>query len=608
MKFLVAAVFLSCWSATQSLEPENDNLEALGQECFGSRARCNETDHVTMVQRGYWAGPYDIGNETITVLGFCAFCNFQNYKTGQLIKIDLDNQCDRNRNQSSMLCSSCNKGYSFAINSYRYECVKCGKTTKGERLYFPLNILILTIFLLFIYLFDFSLVSGALNPLIFFGQMTSTTLSLNIYEAIPTNNLTENLSYAYQTVNSFWKLDLMFFRNNLCLHENMTMVQILSLKYIVALMALSPVLVLVVIAKSLDKISNSIGKGLRCLGLSEVLVIHIINPCKCFGRLPWLQKAVRFNRDNSIQTIVSSCILLSFIKFNIITFYLLTPTNLYDINGTVVDSVLYYEGPLSYPGSKSLWNYAWLAVVFLIAVIIIFPFTLIFLRYDLKEEQSKSSIKCGHILSYLDKFLDKCILTPFQRDLRSSKKLENVCSKIKLWRFSFGMHDCRWYAGWYFVLRSSLFAVSIFSMDYLTQLIIQQILIIIALGITVMVRPYKQMAHNRLDAFVFLLILIINSSVLYQYHLTILSYGARNDVFIVQYCLSFIPTILIIAYFFMKIRRNWRHDKVKDYHLIQSNEDFSSIECLERYLCGNCGRTEDHENNQNMAHIHTVQN
>ena len=595
MKFLVAAVFLSCsfWSVAHCLELENDNLEALGQECFGSRARCNETDHVTMVQRGYWAGPYDIGNETITVLGFCAFCNFQNYKIGHLIKIDLDNQCDENRNQSSMLCSSCKKGYSFAINSYRYECVKCRKTSKGERLYFTLNVLILTVFLLFIYLFDFSLVSGALNPLIFFGQMTSTTLNLNMYEAIPTNNLTESLSYAYQTINSFWKLDLMFSGNNLCLHEDMTIVQILSLKYIIALMALSPVIVLVLIAKSLDKISNSIGKGLRRLGLSEDLVIHIINPCKCFGRFPWIQRAIRFNRDNSIQTIVSSCILLSFIKFNIITFYLLTPTNLYNIKGTVVGKALFYDGSLSYPGSKTLWMYAWLAVVFLIAVIIIFPFTLIFLRYDLKKKQSNPSIKCGHILSYLDKFLDKCILTPFQRDLRSGNKPEDVCSKIKLWRLSFGMHDCRWYAGWYFVLRSSLFAISIFSMDYLSQLIIQQILIIIALGITVMVRPYRQMAHNRLDAFVFLLILIINSSVLFQYHLTILGNGAKNDVFVVQYCLSFIPTILIIAYFFMKIRRNWRIGR--DYHLIQNekNVNFSSTECLERFLCG-C--TEEHEN------------
>lgn len=545
---------------------------SLGQEhsgkfdCYGGRAKCrssgNETDNVTIifVQRGYWVGPYDDEGETVTVLGFCAFCNFQSYSVGELIKIDVDNQCAKNRNQSSMLCSSCNKGYSFAINSNSYSCVKC--KNKKESLYFLLNVLILTVFLLFIYFFDFSLVSGALNPLIFFGQMTSTTLNLNLYDAIPaTANITNHLSYAYQTVNAFWKLDLMYSGNNFCLDESLEMVQVLALKYIVALMALVPVIALVLIAKSLDKISNSIGKGLRYLHLSEGIVITITNPCGCFRRFPWIQRAVRFKRDNSIPTLVASCILLSFIKINIITFYLLTPVNLYNFLGNVIGKVLYYQGTLQlYPGSSEYWRYAWLAIFFLVTVIILFPFTLLLLKYKLNEWENNASTRIGHIMWYLDKFLDKCLLMPFQKDLRSGKKIDGLCSKVRIWRLSFGMHDCRWYAGWYFILRSSLFA-SIFTMDYIEQLIIQQILIALALGLTVTLRPYKRTAHNRLDAFIFLLILIINFTVFYQYHLTVSSeHGTRTGIFVVQYILCFIPTVLIVAYFIIKLRTNWRKD------------------------------------------------
>lgn len=535
-------------------------------DCYGGRAKCkfsgNETDNVTIifVQRGYWVGPYDDGGKTVTVLGFCAFCNFQSYSVGELIKIDVDNQCAKNRNQSSMLCSSCNKGYSFAINSNSYSCVEC--KNKKESLYFLLNVLILTVFLLFIYFFDFSLVSGALNPLIFFGQMTSTTLNLNLYDAIPTTaNITNHLSYAYQTVNAFWKLDLMYGENNFCLDESLEMVQVLALKYIVALMALVPVIALVLIAKSLDKISNSIGKGLRYLHLSEGVVIAITNPCGCFRRFPWIQRAVRFKRDNSIPTLVASCILLSFIKINIVTFYLITPVNLYNFLGKVSGKVLYYQGTLPYPGSIEHWRYAWLAIFFLVAVIILFPFTLLLLRYKLNEWENNASTRIGHIMWYLDKFLDKCLLMPFQKDLRSGKKIDGLCSKVRIWRLSFGMHDCRWYAGWYLILRSSLFAASIFTMDYIEQLIIQQILIALALGLTVTLRPYKRTAHNRLDAFIFLLILIINFTVFWQYHLTVSSErGARTGIFVVQYILCFIPTVLIVAYFIIKLRTNWRKD------------------------------------------------
>ena len=590
MKTSAALIFvglLLCLSSKGGDSRGNDTKE----ECYGGRAKCNES-HIVKVQRGYWVGFGPDSSKEETVVGLCAFCrSFRNDSThvGEFMTIDLHNQCADGRNQTSIMCSSCNNDYSIAINSAIYhDCVQC-TNERGKWSFFVLNIVILFIFLLFIFIFDFSLVCGALNPLVFFGQMTTTTLKLDMHGAIPMNNVT-SISTVYQAVNAFWKLDLTYVSNDFCFAKNMTMVQVLALKYVVALMALLPVVVLVLFAKNLDKISNAVGKCLRRLHCSEGIAAMISN-CSCFSRFPWINRAVRFSRDASIQTLVASCLLLSFTKFNIITFYLLAPTNLYDESGSVSEKVLYYDGSLLYPGScMNTWI---AAVFFLITVIILFPILLLLLRYNLVESRNTASSKCGHILWYLDKFLDKCFLMPFQKDLKDRKYQARgrPCSKIKLWRFSFGIHDYRWYAGWYLLLRSSLFAISIFSMTYISQLILQQLLITVALGITVTLRPYKHAAHNRLDAFIFLLILIINFAVFYQFYLT-LSTSSSTQVYLIQYTLCFIPTMLIVLYFFIKLFNNWRRDQnnwnrhMSDHDQTSNVASQSSIRCIERCLCG----------------------
>ncbi|XP_019856794.1 PREDICTED: uncharacterized protein LOC100631544 isoform X1 [Amphimedon queenslandica] len=591
---ITAVVLLTEGEYVNELYVENyQGNETEIKSCYGGKAECNGSN-IIKVQRGYWVGQW---KDKGWVIGLCTFCrSFYNSTThvGELMNVNLHNQCADNRDQSSVMCSTCNENYSIAINSENYDCVECNKSEMW--LYFVLNVTILLVFLLFIFIFDFSLVSGALNPLIFFGQMTTTTLKLDMYGAIPiSSSFVNSTANCYQIVNAFWKLDLTYFKNNFCFAKDMEMVSVLALKYIVALMALLPVVALILVAKNLDKISDSFGRCLRRLHFSESIAAAIAN-CSCFSRLAFINRMIRFRRDSSIPTLVAACVILSFPKLNIITFYLLAPTNLYDSDGTVIDKVLYLEGKLEYPGNMTHWRFAWLAIFFLITVIMGFPFILLALRYNHTERQNNASTKFGHIMWYLDKFLDKCLLVPFQKDLKDKKYRRGTgpCSKFKIWRFSFGIHDYRWYAGWYLFLRSSLFATSIFSMDYASQLILQQILITLALGITVTLRPYKQTVHNRLDAFIFLLILIINFTVFYQYQLTF-SKSPSNQVYIIQYVLSFIPSFLILIYFFIKLCNNWRSDRYS-MHPPELYYDQSSYfvnqnptGCIERYFCScNC--------------------
>ena len=168
MKTSAALIFvglLLCLSSKGGDSRGNDTKE----ECYGGRAKCNET-HIVKVQRGYWVGLGPDSSKNETVVGLCAFCkSYHNDSThvGEFMTIDLHNQCADGRNQTSIMCSSCNNNYSIAINSDIFnDCIQC-TGDGGKWSFFILNMVILFIFLLFIFIFDFSLVCGALNPLVF---------------------------------------------------------------------------------------------------------------------------------------------------------------------------------------------------------------------------------------------------------------------------------------------------------------------------------------------------------------------------------------------------------------------------------------------------------
>ena len=560
---------------------------------YGGRIKCyNYTipGVVSAIKRGYWIGKY----KDTTVVGFCKLCkSYHSREQGRFIDINVvSDQCLAGRNESSVLCSECNDKHFPAINSKTFDCLSRSECHYGMPIYFASNIIGLFLLILFIFVFDFFPASGAINALVFFAQMTTTTLQIDGDGLVPipdaTNSsdpLTANSSsqssalMAYLFINGIWKLDFALPLNNVCILGVSNVIQVLLTDYLIAFFPLVPVFVLVLISSYIDKIKEVIIKPLRKLGRCVRKLIHQLrkreysdvntdnSPWIRCGCQDWSLSIFRFNRESSMQTLAASCLLLSFTKFSVTTFYLITPTTLYNISGTPHEKVLYYNGDIIYGHGAEFWNYSWFAVVCLCIFVVGLPMALLLLRYDIQSSANaapQQHIKnCRCALStgkWLARRLDLFFLVPYQKDLRCGSN-DKPCSKIRLWKFSFGIHDCRWYAGWYFFLRLGLFAAYIFSMDFAIQLITQQIILSLALGISVIVRPYKRKIHNRVDAFILLLIIIVNFTVFLQYHLIINELGS-NSLFYVQMFLIFIPPVMMTVYFFIKLYNNWRRSEV----------------------------------------------
>ena len=517
--------------------------------------------------RGYWIGYHNFNSDQV-VVGFCKFCNsFYSTSLGRYVQLNLTNQCLQNRD--NRLCSCCIIDKAPAINSRKYACIECNpKTIAG---YFAYNIIGFFILLAFIFIFNFFPASGALNPLIFFAQMITTTLRLDCAGTIPmtsvfgiASNVDDILQYVSDFIYGIWNLDFTNPANSFCFKKSFQTIDVLAIDYFVAALPLIPVFVLALLARCLDKLQNRGGR--TCKQIFGEDCVHCVS-CNCLRAFPWLQKIVRFKKWRSIKTLVASCLLLSYTKFAVTTIFLITPSYLYNEDGTEAEKVLYYQGNLKYFGPKHKML-GLLAIFFMVTFVIGFPMLLLLLRYkshkdmEEKREQDQRQLCKPSICKHFDDILQTCLLKPFQRDLKWGKRNSRPCVGFKIWRFSFGIHDYRWYAGWYFILRFSLFVANILSMDFVEQLLLQQILCTVMLIISLVLQPYRHKRYNRLDSFIFILISIINVSVFYQYYRMTNNLLLSKSTYVVQYILVFIPQVLIILYFFGKLVANYyrNHD------------------------------------------------
>lgn len=430
--------------------------------------------------------------------------------------------------------------------------------------------------------------SGGLNALVFFGQMITTAMRLDCMGTIPlgtifpNTKIDDNADNALEFIYGIWNLDFTYPANSFCFAEHFHNIQVLTLNYFVASLPLVVVIFLALQVKCFGKILNCVGRT-----FGETCYSYVT--CGCLWRCRWLTMSVRFNKWASIKTLVASCILLSYTKFTMTTIYLLAPMSLFNSSGHPSDKVLYYQGDLEYFGHHHMC-YGILAVFFLLTFVIGFPMFLLCLRYKpFKDNVLNPYDACGKsTLFYLDEFLDACILKPFQRDLKWGKNKSEPCIGMRWWRFSFGIHDYRWYAGWYFILRFSLFAANLFAMDFVLQLLLNEILSMLALAVSLIVQPYKKRIHNQIDAFVLILISVINLSIFFEYYLTNTEQKLSKSSLIIQYVLVFIPAVMIAVQFFAKIFVNYR---LGQRHEI---EDEISVVSVSRPLSSSSSRRRTH--------------
>ena len=256
--------------------------------------------------------------------------------------------------RKGLICGECIKDYGLPVYSYNISCVKCVDYKYNWLKYIAVAYLPLTVFYLTIITLKISANSGLLVGCVTLSQMIAT---YNLFQASILINLSNRNSLITFIIGlySIWNLD--FFRSiypPFCLHPNMSALGVLSLDYLVAIYPMVAVVLTYIIVQKFSYMYCLSGTLKKCL--------HI-----------FIKEG---NTGNSLIESFATFILLSYVKILNVTFNILTPTYLYNMNGTYGHPRVYNDPHTEYLSKQHIPYF-----VLAIAMSFIFnfmPFILIF--------------------------------------------------------------------------------------------------------------------------------------------------------------------------------------------------------------------------------------
>ena len=207
--------------------------------------QCSDAQSSVFLIPCYCMSYSDQGNSML-VVGSCMYLCSENYETEVSECTDLNDLCNLYvwQNRRGQMCGSCNDNHFPSPYSYLQKCAHCSNYSHNWIKYVLIAFLPLTIFYLLVIIFKFNAVlSPAMTGFIFFSQIISSPALMSItssytysWDAEGGSSLDLKLvQQVVSTVYGIWNLD--FFRmvyEPFCLHPNMSILQILSLDYLVA--------------------------------------------------------------------------------------------------------------------------------------------------------------------------------------------------------------------------------------------------------------------------------------------------------------------------------------------------------------------------------------
>ena len=440
--------------------------------------------------------------------------------SGPTIELPMDvNQLDEDFctlqwNRTGKLCNKCTDGTGISVFSNTYECIKCTESVTNWLIYIAVTILPLTIFFIIVVIFQVGVVSPQANGYIFFSQIITIPLHELILKAAWALALNNNSTTEHVLANlllfpySVWSFDFfrIFYAGDICLHKSMRIIHVLTLQYIPALYPLCLVII------------------------SYILIeLHARN-CR---PLVWLWKpfcflCVRFRRNWEAKTSIidafATFLLLSYTKILLVSFSLLTPSDIIIVNGTSVGKILNNDPSVDFFTRDHL-PYAILALVILVTIGAIPP--LLLLLYPSRTFQrflSFFKLRSHGLQTFVDAF--------------------QGCYK----NGANGGPERRYFAGIYFLFRIIVFLIFTITSTIQKMFTALQISYTVFILVFVILRPYKKERYNILDA-VFITILAVTATTANYIYTYLLSYTEfLNGLWYFTYALLHIPTLYMAGY------------------------------------------------------------
>ena len=372
-------------------------------------------------------------------------------------------------NRGGQLCGECKTNYSPPVYSYDLECTMCSDGQYNWIKYVAIAFGPLTIFLVLVLCCRISATSPKLYAFVTVSQALAYPAAVRLVLFLLNKKSYSGASIAVRillALYGFWNLD--FFRTlipHICLKVDT--LQALALDYSIAFYPLALIIVTYILIELHDH---------NCR-----VIVWTWRPFhRCFARF-----RQQWDIKTSTVDAFATFLVLSNVKLLSVSFDLLIPNRVYNVNGSVVGIYLYYDGSIEYFGKKHL-PYAILAV-FVVLIFIIFPILLLLL-YPMRCCQRCLGC-CGVRWHALPIFIDA-----FQGCYKDGTN---------------GTRDCRYFAGVYLLVR--LILITLFALTNSVAFSVMAPLVLIGVAMLLaIVQPYKAefSTYNAVDS-VFILTLVM---------------------------------------------------------------------------------------------------
>ena len=444
-------------------------------------SHCNQSRFQAVLKRGYWLGCSNIHVITSThtcekyiVSHTCprSFCTNGEYFLPNTSSIsELDSAiCGEKR--TGVLCGECRKEYSAFYHSGDLKCAHSSHCKLGWLFYLLSELLPVTVFFLVVVIWDIQLTTGAVQGFILYSQLFDTLLMTgNGQLPLETETFTSWLALKL-LLNVF---NLSFFTHDqlsFCLWRNASSLDMIAFKYVTVVFAFSLIL----------------------------LTIAALNFCRLDRCLKKIRiRGIKRNISSSILHGLSGFLVICYSQCTKISLQILTPAVIYSTESIQVNTVAFYAGSLKYFRGRHLL-YAIPAIAFILTIVILPPILL--LVYPL----------CYKVFSLL-----RIQESKFTRILCRIIPLERLKPFFDSFQGCF-KDECRYFSGLYFIYRLSTL-VTFASLQnlslYYIAVEIQFVLMLIAHAWN---QPYTTAWHNKLDAILFAILIIVNALTLFRYN------------------------------------------------------------------------------------------
>lgn len=272
-------------------------------------------------------------------------------------------------NREGLLCGRCLEGYGISVHSPSLKCVNCQEYPHGWAWFLLTDILLQTLFFLFVFFFRISVTTEKLNGFLLFGHIISSTYIdqffpqyLSVTGQIPLRNLLLFVLVFYK----LWVLE--FFTlliPTACFNENLSALSAVAIRYVSAFYPFFLILCAFILVR------------LRDCNFRPISVVW-----KPYQRVK-LKVSKYIDLNQSLIHTFSTIIVLSYSKLALVSYSLLFPINLLNSSGETVYWYRWYlDAEIQIFDSQHL-PYAVLALVILVVFVILPPVFL--LLYPLKR-------------------------------------------------------------------------------------------------------------------------------------------------------------------------------------------------------------------------------